>query len=116
MLSRGLHQGGLDEDTNTTSLEQPPEVPVPAYLRIRAENKSPYHHVHVNASQHNGQEGAGAKRHEHREDQDEERDAMIKYVLHDLAPELHVELTTGFHYATHCPEDLDSGEETDIEV
>lgn len=99
------------------SLQQPPGVPVPAYLKARADNSSPYPQVQVIASQHKGlQEGTGAKRHEHREDQDEERDAMIKYVLHDLAPQLHVELQAGFHYATNCPEDLDSGEETESEM
>jgi hypothetical protein len=41
---------------------------------------------------------------------------MIKYVLHDLAPELHVELMAGFHYAAnHYPEELHSGEEADFE-
>jgi hypothetical protein len=31
------------------------------------------------------------------EEKDDEKDATLKYVIHDLAPDLYIELMMGFH-------------------
>jgi hypothetical protein len=44
-------------------------------------------------------EEASGKRQGEEGREDEDRDAMLQYVLHDLGAELYIELMEGFHHA-----------------
>lgn len=69
---------------DSTGRQQAHRVSVPAYLKTRVERGGELARVQV-VSGTAGQEG------------EEEKDATLAYVMHDLAAELYVELCAGFH-------------------
>jgi hypothetical protein len=70
--------------------QQAPGFPVPAYLGARVERREEMPHVHLQSSM-------ARQRGQEEEEKDDETDATLKYVIHDLAPELYIELMMGFH-------------------
>lgn len=91
-----LHRARCVREDGTCRV-QAPAAPVSAYLRQRVERKRPLPRVALQrgratrASTKRGMGAAGG------EVSEEEKDAMIDYVTHDLAPELYIELMQGFY-------------------
>jgi hypothetical protein len=81
---------------------QAPGAPVPAYLRARAQRNKPVPQVQLRGL---GSSGGRVTRGAAKRLQEQggegpcegEKDATLKYVMHDLAPELYIELMAGFH-------------------
>jgi hypothetical protein len=85
---------------DSTRRQQAPGGPVPAYLRQRVERKRGLPRVQLQEDKGGRATRASAKRRSGRTDGEasqEEMDAMVKYAVEDLAPELYVELMMGFH-------------------
>jgi hypothetical protein len=85
---------------DSTRRQQAPGGPVPAYLRQRVERKRRLPRVQLQEDNGGRATRASAKRRSGRTDGEasqEEMDAMLKYAVEDLAPELYVELMMGFH-------------------
>jgi hypothetical protein len=86
----------LHEDTTTH--QQAPAAPVPAYLRTRVQAGNAMPSVEGGAIAQGGEEGAAKRGREERgQEKAEELCAMVQYVVKDLAAELYVELLQGFH-------------------
>jgi hypothetical protein len=88
----------VHEDSSTR--QQAPGALVPAYLRKRVERQKRLPRVQLQGDNRGRATRASAKRTiEGTGEQlsEEEKDATLKYVVHDLAPELYIELMAGFH-------------------
>jgi hypothetical protein len=73
---------------------------VPAYLRQRVERGEQLPRVQLQAGNERRTTRALAKRyrgHSEEELSEEEKGAMLKYAMQDLAHELYIELLAGFH-------------------
>jgi hypothetical protein len=93
--ARTLHQ-------DTTTHQQAPAAPVPAYLRtrIQAGKRLPQLKVRDRGSSGGPRTRGAAKRgreEERGQEMEEEVGTMVQYVVKDLAAELYVELLEGFH-------------------
>jgi hypothetical protein len=84
---------------DSTRRQQAPGGPVPAYLRQRVERKRRLPRVELQEDNGGRATRASAKRSGRTDGEasQEEMDAMVKYAVEDLAPELYVELMMGFH-------------------
>jgi hypothetical protein len=92
-LARRVHE-------DTASQQQPPTDPVPAYMRQRVERGEQLPLVQLQAGNERRTTRALAKRyrgHSEEELSEEEKGAMLKYAMQDLAQELYIELMAGFH-------------------
>jgi hypothetical protein len=87
----------LHEDTATR--QQAPAAPVPAYLRARVMPGSVLPSVQVVAIDQAGEEGAAKRGRKEggQAKEEEEKCAMVGFVVKDLAAELYIELLAGFH-------------------
>jgi hypothetical protein len=94
--ARRMHEDGI-------SRQQAPTATVPAYVRTRVGRKKRFPRVHVigenggRATRASAKRGRGATGEEPSEEEEKEKGAMLKYVIHDLAQELYTELFAGFH-------------------
>jgi hypothetical protein len=98
-----LHKARMFHDDAATR-KQAPEAPVPAYLRPRAEKRRTMPRVQIRGR---GSRGApltrgAAKRmlDDGGQSIEEEREAMVNYVVTELAAELYIELTAAFPPST----------------
>jgi hypothetical protein len=83
---------------DSTRRQQAPGGPVPAYLRQRVERKGRLPRVQLQEDKGGRATRASAKRRSGRTDGEasqEEMDAMLKYAVEDLTPELYIELMMG---------------------
>jgi hypothetical protein len=92
--ARALHEG-------TTTRNEVPAAPVPAYLRPRADKNKGMPRVELVER---GSNGGRVTRGEVKrtidmggEEVEKEKDAMVAFVVKDLAAELYTELMAGFH-------------------
>lgn len=74
--------------------KQAPTDPVPAYLEARMANGGPWPAVALSVSRKKGELG---KVESQRRDKEEERHAVVRYVIRDMAREFYVDLMEGFH-------------------
>jgi hypothetical protein len=90
--ARTLHQ-------DTTTRQQAPAAPVPAYLspRVQGGKRLPQVEVAVGRPDRQGTRAAQEGRQAKEKEKDEEVCAMVGYVVKDLAAELYTELLQGLH-------------------
>jgi hypothetical protein len=92
--TRALHDG-------IATRQHTPAAPVPAYLRPRADKNKGMPHVEiVGRSSTGGRVTRGAVEGNHEaggEEVEREKDAMVVFVVKDLAAELYTELMAAFH-------------------
>jgi hypothetical protein len=92
--ARALHEGAATRHEVSSA-------PVPAYLRPRANKNKPMPHVEIIDRDSTGgrvtREAVGGTHEAGGEEKEKEKDAVVAFVVKDLAAELYTELMAGFH-------------------